>query len=51
VPPGIAEQVAEHLMQPVLVALDHHGVAGQFEHPAMIGPGGPRIAGHVDGQP
>jgi hypothetical protein len=51
VPSRVAEQVAEHLVQPVLVTADHHRVIGQLEHPAVVRPGDLRVAGRVDRQP
>ncbi len=50
-PPGVAEQVAEHLVQPVLVAADQHRVVGQFEHPAVVGSGHAGVARRLDGHP
>jgi hypothetical protein len=51
VPPGVGEQVGEHLPQPVLVAEGEFGLVGQFEHPAVAGAGHLGVAGGVDGQP
>ena len=48
---GVAHQVGQHLVQPVLIAADHDRLAGQFEYPAVVGGGGPGVAGGVDGQP
>jgi hypothetical protein len=51
VPAGVAQQVDEHLLQPVLVAGDHDRVVGQVQDPAVPGPGDPRVARRVDGGP
>jgi hypothetical protein len=49
VPARVAEQVDEHLLQPVLVAGDRDRVVGQVQDPAVPGPGDPRVARGVDG--
>ena len=51
VPPGIGQQVAEDLPQPVLVAEGKLRVVGQFEHPPVTGAGHLGVARGVDGQP
>ena len=51
VPPGVRQQVAEHLPQPVLVAEDKLRVVGQLEHPPMAAPGHLGVTRGVDGQP
>jgi len=49
--PRVAEQVGEHLVQALVVALHQYRALGQLELPPVIGPGGPRVAGRVDRQP
>ncbi|MCW2936925.1 MAG: hypothetical protein JWM19_7887 [Actinomycetia bacterium] len=49
VPARVAEQVDEHLLQPVLIAEDHDRVVGQVQDPAVPRPGDPRVARGVDG--
>jgi hypothetical protein len=51
VPPGVGQQVAEDLPQPVLVAKDLFRVVGQLEHPAVVGTSHLGVARGVDGQP
>ena len=51
VPSGVAQQVGEDLVQPVLVAEDEHRVVGQFEDPAVAGAGDLGVACRLDGQP
>ena len=47
----VAQQVGQHLVQPVLIAGHHDRLIGQFQQPPVAGGGGPGVAGRVDGQP
>ena len=51
VPSGVAQQVGEDLVQPVLVAAGEHRVVGELEDPAVAGAGDPGVARRLDGQP
>jgi len=51
VPSGVAQQVAEDLVQPVLITAGEHRVVGQLEDPAVAGAGDPGVARRLDGQP